>query len=75
MTKNNYRKLTTEERDRIYAIHAYAPLTYYPKIDDPLIELNLIQMWDNTDYAVEQNLDTPIFAKNGSISKEWYDCG
>lgn len=68
-----HRKLTEQERNRILGIHAYAPLTYKPDIDDALIELGLVQMWDGTDNAVEPNLTINIFAKNGSISREWYD--
>lgn len=68
-----HRKLTEQERDRMINMHASHPLTYQPEIDDPLIELGLVQMWDETDDAVEPNWNVKIFAENGAISNEWYD--
>lgn len=54
-------------------MHASHPLTYLPDTDDPLIELGLVQMWDNTEDAVEPNWDINFFAENGSVSDEWYN--
>ena len=71
MTKP-HRKLTEKERDRMIDLHASAPLTYRPSIDDKLMKLGLVQFWDNTPDAVE-NTDVPFYDNSGRILPEWYD--
>lgn len=68
-----HRKLTEKKRDRMIDMHASHPLTYRPNIDDPLIELGIVKIWDETGDAVELVWDVKIHAANGSISDEWYD--
>ncbi len=67
-----HRKLTEKERDRMIDMCASGPLDYIPKIDDELIRLGLVQLWDDTKDAVEHT-GMPFYAENGSILPEWYD--
>ncbi len=67
-----HRKLTEKERDRMIDMCASGPLDYIPRIDDELMRLGLVQMWDGTDDAVEHT-SVPFYAGDGSILPEWYD--
>lgn len=72
----NHRRLTEKELYRMINVYASGPLTYIPRIDDPLFELDLIQFYDAAEdnKSVEPKHDSEFFyAKNGSVLPEWYD--
>ena len=70
-----HRKLTEKELDRMLDIAASGPLSYRPRIDDALMELGLLQWYDEdpSNLSVEWNTSVPFFAKNGRVLEEWYD--
>lgn len=70
-----HRRLTEKERDRMLNMAASGPLSYRPEIDDALMELDLIQWYDEdpSNLAVEWNINMPLFDKTGRILREWYD--
>lgn len=70
-----HRKLTEEERDRMVDVYASGPLTYIPRIDDPLFLLGLLQFYDTTSpvLSVEAKYSENLFyAENGTVKTEWY---
>jgi len=70
-----HRKLTEKELDRMLDIAASGPLSYRPWIDDALMELGLLQWYDEdpSNLSVEWNTSVPFFAKNSRVLEEWYD--
>lgn len=71
--KKEHRKLTEREMERMVDVCASGPLDYRPVVDVQLLELGLLVWWDGmVGGAVEHNPETPFYAENGRILKEWY---
>lgn len=70
-----HRKLTEKELNRMLDMAASGPLGYRPEIDDALMELSLVQWYDDdpSNQSVEWNTNAPLFDESGGILKEWYD--
>ncbi len=70
-----HRKLTEKELYRMLDIAASGPLSYIPGIDKALMELGLLQWYDEdpSNVSVEWNTSVLFFAKNGRVLEEWYD--
>lgn len=56
---------------------ARGPLGYKPEIDDALMELGLIQWYDEdpSTLAVDRNYGVKLFREDGQTLPEWYDYG
>jgi hypothetical protein len=72
---STHRKLTEAERDRMVDVYAEGPLTYIPRLDDPLIALGLLSFYDDTkelEAVVARNKEDYFYEKNGMVKLEWY---
>jgi len=70
-----HRKLTEKELYRMLDIAASGPLSYISGKDKALMELGLLQWYDEdpSNLSIEWNTSVPFFAKNGRVLEEWYD--
>ncbi|MGB8216292.1 MAG: hypothetical protein WCE94_03230 [Candidatus Methanoperedens sp.] len=70
-----HRQLTEKERDRMIDVYASGPLTYRPKIDDPLFLLGMLQYYESGSpiLSVEaKQKESFFYEKNGIVKTEWY---